>query len=173
MELRSAILTRSSCRAYTGAPVPNEALEAILDAANAAPAGLGKYENLHLTVIRNQDFFQALARVTTEFMKKESFPTYGAPMMILVSAKQCPPPCLAEENAAAMIENMMLTATDLGLGSVYLMGCVAALRTSPELTDRLKLPEGFAPIAAVAVGHPKEPLKQRAPSRRIVCVTLD
>ena len=173
MELYQAIFTRCSCRSYTDAPVTDAQLKAILAAANAAPVGMGAYQTVHLTVIRNKEFLTALNAVAKEFMKRDTDPLYGVPVMVLVSAKPGMPPAIEFQNAAAIIENMLLTATDLGLGSVYLMGAIAALKTKPELVEMLDLPEGFVPIAAAAIGHAAAPAVQREEQQKIEINYID
>lgn len=167
MELSQAIFTRCSCRSYTDQPVSEEHLNAVLAAGNAAPVGMGAYGTVHLTVIRSKEFIAALSQATCEFMKREGDPLYGAPILILVSAKPAMPPTIEFQNTGTIMENMMLAATDLGLGSVYLMGAIAALKTKPELVAQLNLPEGFVPVAAAALGHPTQPAVLREPQQKI------
>ena len=167
MELSQAIFPRCSCRSYTDDPVSEEQLGAVIAAGNAAPVGMGAYHTVHMTVIRNPQFRSALSKATCEFMKREGDPLYGAPALILVSAKPAMPPTIEFQNTGTIMENMMLTATSLGLGSVYLMGAIAALNTKPDLVAQLNLPEGFVPIAAMALGHAAEPAVLRVPQQKI------
>ena len=167
MEFYQAVFTRCSCRSYTDAPVSETELNAILAAANAAPVGMGAYHTVHLTVIRNKEFMAAVSAATQEFLKREDDPLYGVPVMVLVSAKPGMPPAIEFQNASTIIQNMLLTATDLGLGSVYLMGSIAAMKTKPELVAKLGLPEGFVPIAAAGIGHAAVPAVQRAEQQKI------
>ena len=173
MELKQAVFTRCSCRSYTEEGVSEAHLNAVLAAANAAPVGMGAYHTVHLTVIRSKEFLSELSAATREFMKREGDPIYGAPLLILVSAKPGMPPTIEFQNTGTVMENMMLTATDLGLGSVYLMGAVAALKTRPELVGQLNLPEGFVPVAAVALGHPAQPAVLREAQQKIAVSYLD
>ena len=173
MELSKAIFTRCSCRSYTAEAVSEEQLNTVLAAANAAPVGMGAYQTVHLTVIRSKEFISALSKATCEFMKRDGDPLYGAPVLVLVSAKPGMPPAIEFHNTGTIMENMLLTATDLGLGSVYLMGAVAALNSKPELVAKLGLPEGFVPIAAAAIGHAAQPAAERAPQNKIVTAYLD
>ena len=173
MEFNQVVFTRRSCRAYTAEPVYGEHLNAVLAAANAAPVGMGAYHTVHLTVIRSREFIAALSEATRAFMKRDGDPLYGAPVLVLVSAKPGMPPTIEFQNTGTIMENMMLTATDLGLGSVYLMGAIAALNSRPELVAKLDLPEGFVPVAAAALGHPVEEAALRAPQQKIACTFLD
>lgn len=167
MEFTDVLFRRHSCREYSDIPVSDEQLTGILQAANAAPVGMGAYDTVHLTVIRNPEFLAALSETTRAFMHRESDPLYGAGLLILVSARPGMPPNIEYENAAAIIENMLLASTDLGLGSVYIMGAIAALNTNPELVKQLALPDGFVPIAAAAIGNEAEKQPVRDPSEKI------
>ena len=70
-------------------------------------------------------------------------------------------------NVACAIENMALTATSLGLGSVYLWGFLRKLRERPDTIAKLDLPEGYSILSAFAVGHATEPVEPHEPKGRI------
>ncbi len=167
MEFRDAMLARHSCRAYTDQPVDERELGMVLEAANAAPIGRRRYENVHLTVIRDK----ALLREITENARKvmgdpEADPLYGAPVMILVSVReeegQIRPVNIA--NAACVVENMHLAAADLGLGSCYLWGAIQTIQQSFELMYKLRLDEGFWPVSALILGCEAEAQPARTPT---------
>ena len=82
------------------------------------------------------------------------------------------PPSIEYHNTGTIMENMLLAATNLGLGSVYLMGAVAALNNHPDLVAQLQLPEGFVPTAAIALGHPAASLTDRDLKGKIAVNTL-
>ena len=173
MEFSQVLFSRCACRSYTDTPVTDEQLQTVLNAANAAPVGMGAYGTVHLTVIRNREFLANLSKATCEFMNREGDPLYGAPVLVLVSAKPGMPPTIEFQNTGTIMENMMLAATDIGLGSVYLMGAIAALKTKPELAAQLALPEGFVPIAAAALGHPAQSAALREPQQKIETAYLN
>ncbi len=167
MDFRQVLLTRASCRSYTDRSISDAELESVLAGAQAAPVGMAAYQTVHLTAIRNKDLLQAISHAASEFFHQEGDPLYGAPLMILVSAKPGMPPNIEFHNTGAILENMLLTATDLGLGSVYIMGAVAAFNANPDLVAKLNLPEGFIPTAGIVVGHPVQPLDIRVPEEKI------
>ena len=168
MEFSQVLMTRASCRAYTDEAVTEAELAPVLAAAQAAPVGMAAYNTVHLTVIRSQEFFQALSEATAAFMHKEGMnPLYGAKTLVLVSAKPGMPPAIEFHNTGCIMENMLLAATDAGLGSVYIMGAIAALNANPALVAKLGLPEGFVPTAAIALGHPAKPLAVREAKEKI------
>lgn len=164
METMTTIANRQSCRAYTGEQISENELQTILEAANAAPVGMKKYENVKLTVVQNKELLDELDAAGAKFFgRPDAHPTYGAPTVILVSSIE---PENAQNpssycNAACIIENMTLAATDLGLGSVYLLGVITALGKDPELCKKFKVPKGFIPASALAIGKSAAPLEKR------------
>ena len=53
MEVMDAMSRRQSCRAYLPQQILNEKRDEILKAANAAPAGMGEYQKVRLSVIQS------------------------------------------------------------------------------------------------------------------------
>ena len=157
MEVMDAMSRRRSCRAYLPQQILNEKRDEILKAANAAPVGMGEYQNVRLSVIQSAALLEKLDRCGAAFLGDPSLrPTYGAPTVILVSVSRDSKQDAAYCNAACIVENMHLAATDLGLGSVYLLGCIRALQRE------LKIPEAFFPASALAVGYCAETGHMRA-----------
>lgn len=165
METMKTIAARQSCRAYTGEQISEGELQTILEAANAAPVGLGNYGEVELTVIQDQEIIAKIDDIASKFFgNPEMNPTYGASTLILVSAKMTDDALnsVAYCNAACIIENMMLATTDLGLGSVYLFAVAQALSTQKDFCKELKVPDGFMPVSATVVGKSSVPALERA-----------
>ena len=150
MEFNKTIAARQSVRKFTEAQITDEQLKAILEAANAAPACMGQYDHLHLTVVQKPEI---LAQINAAFQKAVGDPnmqvTYGAPTVIYVSCKN-------EDE-----ENMLLEAADRGLGAVYLFGVSQVLFANEEITKLLQIPEGFRTVSAIAVGTSADALQER------------
>ena len=164
METRKALALRQSCRAYNGEQISESELTTILEAANAAPVGMKKYENVKLTVIQNKELLGKLDAAGAKFFgNPDMHPLYGAPTVILVSviAPDNPQNHVSYCNAACIIENMALAATDLGLGSVYLMGTIIAMAMDQELSKEFGVPQGFVPASAIAIGKGAAALEER------------
>lgn len=165
MKFMDIINKRQSCRNFLSEQLSSESLEEILKAANAAPVGMGQFDSINLTVIQKPDLLSKIDTNAAEFFgQPDIHPLYNAPALIIVSSIALEDPCLAYANAACIIENMLLAATDMGLGSVYIYGAISALHQKPELIGELNLPDGFKPISAIAVGKPVEVLMQRSHS---------
>lgn len=167
---------RSSCRKYTDEPVSREELIRILLAANAAPIGSNRTEDIHLTVVEDRGVLDQLAecmkrrredklamaniteKIKDEHAKPQSNfdPFYGAPMVIFISHRdQTIQPGIEFCNVTTVAMAIHLAATELGLGSVFMWGSLEAMRMYPEYdnTAALQLPKGFKPLLGVAIGH--------------------
>ena len=167
MEFRDTLFARHSCRAYADTPVEERQLGMVLEAANAAPIGKKKYENVQLTVIRDKAVLDAITQNARQRLgDPEADPLYGAPVVIVVSVRemegQITPVSIA--NAACVMENMHLAATDLGLGSCYLWGVVQTMLDSFDLLYKLDLQEGFWPVSALALGVEREAQPAKTPT---------
>lgn len=66
-----------------------------------------------------------------------------------------------ERDASCGAENIMLEATDLDLGSVYVMGGAARLNDDSELQKELGIDPAFQTSVIVPVGKIGEKRKQR------------
>ncbi len=172
MNTIEAIKKRKSVRSYTGEKITKEELSVILQAADAAPIGLGKYESVHLTVITKKSLLSKIdAAGAKMFGKPDIHPLYGAPMMIVVSAKAPSDSGMANvtySNAAGIVQNMALAATELGVGACHIWGATAALAGSEELCGEVGIPEGFVPCCAIVLGKTDYNYPERdVPSGRI------
>ena len=160
MELMKIISMRKSTRNYKSEQINDESLNTILTAGCAAPVGMGAYNAVHMTVIQNPDLLDRITKAIANLLgNPEAKPLYGAPTLVIVSGKPNDKAANIEiANASCIIENMSLAATNLSLGSGYLLGPVFAFNTDKELLKDLNLPEGFIPAAGMALGYPTEPL---------------
>lgn len=155
MNTMETICSRRSIRSYTGENITAEELSVILKAANASPVGMGQFDSLHLTLITNKELLGKIEKATAiMFGKPDMHPLYNAPTLILVSSR-IPAPMMenvAFSNAAIMVHNMALTATELGVGSCYIWGAISAISRATDILAELKLPEGFTPCCAISLG---------------------
>ncbi len=154
MNTMEALFSRKSVRSYTGEAITPEQEALILKAANAAPVGMGQYETVHLTIIKDRELLSEIDSTAATMMNRpDASPLYGAPELIIVSAKMTPGmEKVGHANAAMIDHNMAIAATELGVGCVYIYGAIAAIIETPELLAKLHLPEGFVPSAGLAVG---------------------
>ena len=144
MELEKVLLSRKSCRKFLDKAVEADKLEKVVLAGSLAPLGLPRVGVPALTVVTDKNALAGLKGI------------YDAPAVIIVSCPQYPGPGIDHQNAACVVEMMSLMATDLGLGNIYLYGVTAALQQDKLMLTKLAIPEGFKPLAALAVGYSEE-----------------
>lgn len=186
MEFNQVMELRQSTRVFLPEQIKKEELQFILKAAERSPIGSSMYQDIHITVVQNQELLLHLCEAAWERfsskakieeiagdaakktdMKEGAFKPnlfYGAPTVIFVShRKQTVQPGIEYSNTSTVINQMHLAATSLGLGSCYMWGALESMRMLPHLdhTDELGLPEGFEPLIALAVGYPKDSLSER------------
>jgi nitroreductase len=162
METIEAINRRKSVRAYEEKAVPQDVLSTIIEAGQRPP-NAGPF---HLSVIRNSALLKKINDLTREAMlnsdnafsrQRASLPgyepIYGAPVLILLSAPEDSP--FGAINTALSAENMLIQATEVGLGSCFLISPTRVLNGAGnrELAREAGVPEGYAVQCAVIVGY--------------------
>ena len=159
-DIFEVIKNRRSVRAYK-----DEQIEQILEAAIMAPTARGEAP-WHFTVVQNKEtlsdindsvlnilsnsgdeFLEAIAESGVNVM-------HNAPTVVFVSAKSDATNMQADCSAA--IENMLLAAEGLDIGSCWL-GLVAIYFSVEENLKKLHIPEGYTPLYGVALGYKVEP----------------
>lgn len=181
MEALEAICTRRSTRNYRPDAVENKKLDLILKAARQAPSG-GNNQTNHFLVIRNREVLQKLIILTeTAFaaMKADenTYPSlrraiekskkggyvfcYNAPLLIAVANRKDYGNNMAD--CACAIENMMIAANALDLGSCWI-NQLRWLNEEPALVHYLQslgMKENERVYGAVTVGYPADGLPNR------------
>lgn len=162
MGFRNVIARRQSVRTYQEKQITEEQVQALLEAANAAPVCMGQFDHVHLTVVQSPEVLSKInAKFAAAVGDEKAYPTYGAPTVIYVSNMASDEEIIIGANAGCIIENMLLAATEMGLASVYLFGVSQVLFNDAEVAEMLNLPEGFRTVSAIAVGYPSEALAER------------
>ena len=112
------ILDRHSCRSFTEQPVESEKLQDLLTAAVWAPSGRNE-QSWHFTLLANTEKIQALAAAVREADNRPAGYNFFAPAAFLIVSGE-------RDNrnsfldAGAAMENVLLTATSLGLGTCWI-----------------------------------------------------
>ena len=172
METLELLQSRRSIRSYTGEKVSKEVEQAVLKAGYAAPVGMGRYDGLHITVITDPGFLSDLDRAGAEmFGKPDIHPLYGAPLLIVVSSSE--EGNVASANVAMIVHNMALEAVELGIGHVDIYGATAGLAANADLVKKIGIPEGFAPLGAIAAGPSEETYEAREIGVRFETNTIE
>ena len=154
MELDTVIKKRRSIRIFQDQPVEKKVIKLLIDAAIHAPSACNiqgwKFIVVDDIKIKNKlvDFGGA------QTIKK-------APLGILVlydnRSKEIERMDYIQ-SAAAAIQNLLLKATELGLGSCW----ICHLPTNKNLRKIFKVPDHFSPIAYILLGYPQQAAKEVA-----------
>ncbi len=164
MEFTNVLRLRCSCRAYQNTQITEEQLTALLEAAALSPVGMGRYDRIQLRVVQDPEILDAInADFAASIGSVDACPTYNAPTVIFVLTRREDPELLSGANAACIVQDMSLAATDLGLGSVYLLAVCSELKDSAHACALLHVPAEYRLTSALAVGYPAGPAGEREP----------
>ncbi len=171
MQFSDVLRARVSTRDFLATPVPAASADELLQAALYAPVGMHKYETLHLSVITDKGVLERIRLCAASAIGDAAAdPLHGAPLLIVVSSSQQGE--IGALNVSCMIQNMLLAATDLGLGNLYVRGAIVEAAKDRALVAAMKVPNGFTPMASVAVGYAREPEAPRTAPKNTV-TTID
>lgn len=90
--------------------------------------------------------------------------TYNAPTLIIVSGNKTATAPLVDCSAA--IQNMLLSAESIGIGSVWL-GLIKSFFKLKDEVKKLGIPDGYEPYYGVAFGYKLPDQKSIAPKRNL------
>lgn len=171
------IFSRRSIRSYTGEMPSDEEMNLILKAVYASPVGMGRYDSLHVTVVKSSDYLARLEAAAGAQLGRENYhPLYGAPVLLIFSSvfPGIPTDNSSYSNCAILSQNAALAAVSLGLGACHIWGAIRALCKEPELLAELNLPQGFLPCCALTLGRTVETYEERTVAdNRIMTVTME
>ncbi|AMK14700.1 nitroreductase family protein [Methanobrevibacter olleyae] len=160
-DIFEVIKNRRSVREYKQEQIDDEDIEKILHAAILAPTARGEAP-WHFTVIQNKELLDDINESVNNILrnsgdelleaiaKSGKHIMHNAPTVVIVSAKSSATNMQADVSAA--IENMLLAAEGLDIGSCWL-GLIAAYFSIEENLKNLHIPEGYTPLYGVSLGY--------------------
>jgi nitroreductase len=148
------ILARRSIREYTREPISEEDTKVLLEAAMAAPSASNR-KPWHFITITHRPTLNALAKI-----KKAANMLEKAPLCIAVCGDESISEGYWVQDTSAATENILLAATALGLGSVWIGVYPIEERVAP-VKEILGIPEEIVPLCLIAIGHPAEEKEAR------------
>lgn len=147
------IRTRRSCRSYRKEQIKDEELKAVLEAGTYAPTSRGKQAPF-IVAVQNEELLVRLAKMNAEVMGVTSNPYYDAPtyILVVVSTESHNPIC----DGSCVLENMMLAANALGLGTCWIHREREMFETEEgkQLLKEWGIPENVIGVGALAIGYP-------------------
>lgn len=163
-EFLDLLLTRRSVRAYKPDPVPTALLEEVLRAGTYAPTGGGRQSPV-LVAVTDKAARDEISRLNAAVMGRDTDPYYGAPVLVLALAD--PASSTWVEDASCALENMMLAAHALGLGSVWVHREreIFDSEAGKALLRAWGLPETLRGVGSIALGYASGPAPAPAPRK--------
>lgn len=149
MDAIECLRKRRTVRKYTGAAIPRQHLETIIDCARLAASGRNA-QPWDFIVVTDQAMISQF-KIVADWIDKA-----GAVIAVVMD----PSSRWWVEDGAAAVQNMLLAATALGYGSCWLEGYT--LRREDELKALLSIPAEKRLMTLVPIGVPEEwPTKEK------------
>jgi nitroreductase len=145
-----AALRRRSVRKYLDTPVSRETLTALVKAATAAPSATNRRPWAFVAVTDPE--------VLKKLRKTHMFSNMNAPAAIVVCGEMNkaaigPGKEFWVQDCSAAIENILMTALDFGLGTVW-VGVHPINHNVKRVSAALELPAHIVPLGLIFVGAP-------------------
>jgi nitroreductase len=167
MNVREAIFSRRSVRAYTAQPVERAVLEGLLAAAVRAPSAMNA-QPWAFGVIEGAERLKACsdlaktmmletldAHASERYRQMLSDPDfnmfYDAPALVVIYAVEAVPDAASDCAMAALA--LMYAAWEQGLGTCWI-GFSHPFFDSPAVKEKMGVPASARAMAQVVVGHP-------------------
>lgn len=148
--MSDAVMRRRSIRRFTDEEVSQEELAKVLDAGAAAPSALFKHPVRFIILSREE-----LDRIASRVEQKTPFVEGRVGVATVADTRNYGGGTGWLEDCAAAMENMLIEATELGLGSLW-YGVYRRAAKEPQIREILALPEGVEVCGIVILGHSAE-----------------
>lgn len=166
------IKSRRSIRSYRPDAIPKELLDAVLEAGTYAPSAMGR-QSATIVAVTDKAVRDELMRLNAEVMGTQNDPYYGAPVIVLVLADGTIPTYI--EDGSCVLENLMLAAHAVGLGSVWVNRerQIFDSERGKQLLREWNLPTTLRGVGAIALGYPQGEAHSQKNAKRIISYTSE
>lgn len=157
MELKEALLKRRSCRKYLDKKVSDELIKELMIAAMSGPSACNK-KPWKFIIVTNEEKLAKLRLAGRAF-------NYNSPMHIIVCGDTTKALTNKVEDfwiqdCSSSIENILLMATSLGLGTCW-CGVFPVEERIKDVKQILNLEETLIPLGLIHVGYPDCDMEER------------
>ena len=151
MSLLDLILSRRSIRRYENKDIPEEVLQQILETGRQAPSAANR-QPIRFVIVNDPDILKNLCdNLINRFVKHAPVAIVGcADIKSLLTGKW------AVVDTTIAMENMVIAAWSLGIGSCWIGAC-----NEEKVKELLKIPDKWKFVALLTFGYPAEQPKQR------------
>lgn len=167
------IISRRSVKKYTNEPVPTELVEEVVKAGMYAPSGMNM-QSAKIIAVTNKEMRDRMSRINLEIIMGKNLktssghsdPFYGAPVVLVVLAKK---DCFTRVyDGSLVMENMMIAAQSLGLGSCWIHRAKETFETEEgkQILAELGITEEYEGIGNCILGYAApDALKPQSPRK--------
>ncbi len=157
METIDCIFKRRSIRKFKQELVSDEILNILLECAMAAPSAVNK-KPWEFYVVKNSE-------VLEKIKKSSLYSNFNAPLAIVVAGNTSRSMSKRDndfwiQDCSAAIENILLAATSIGLGSLW-CGIYPVEKAVERVQSALNIPDYIIPLGLVYIGYPDQELEAR------------
>lgn len=155
MNTLESIHSRRSIRRFTEQTITDEQLHTLLDAAMTAPSA-GNAQPWEFIIVRSQEGREGIAR-------RHPYAAMALKSQVCVAicgnTANEKYPGFWPQDCAAAIQNLLLAARDLGIGSVW-TGVYPLEDRIKNFKEFFNLPEHVIPLGIVVLGYPDQPFTE-------------
>jgi nitroreductase len=153
MELSQAVAMRKSVRNYTGEQVSNEQIRKLLEAAMLAPSACNM-RPVEFVVVKNKGKLEEIMAIHPY---ASMLKTAGCAIIVVadVNKQNDVARGMYVQDCSAAIENILLKAVDLGLGTCW-CGVSPNKVMQAQISKIFDFEKNIEPFAIIAVGYPGE-----------------
>lgn len=178
------IADRYSCRSFTDQEIGCDDIQAIAEAAIAAPSGMNR-QNWQIIVVKNKALIAEMdaegMRVMSEFPDKTMLERmksrggklfYNAPCMVFIAVKESFPKGAELIDLGIVAQNISLAATSLGIDNCHcglVAFCFVGVKAA-EFKKKLQIPQGYEIGLAVLLGYGKEQGAPHVPDKSKITI---
>ncbi|MCL2456777.1 MAG: nitroreductase [Defluviitaleaceae bacterium] len=158
-EIMKTIRERYSCRDFKSEPLESAQIDALVEAALAAPSAMN-LQPWHIIVVTDKNLIEEMDAAAMEFVKKDEAwykrmterggkIFYNAPCLIFIAKNESE---AAPLDCGIVSQNITLAAASMGLGSVICGMARYSFETNADFFARLKFPDGYSFGMSVCIG---------------------
>lgn len=163
-ETLTTLKNRRSCRAYRPELIPEEKLNAIIEAGTYAATGMGKQSPI-IIAVTDRAMRDKLSRMNAAVMGMDMDPFYGAPELLIVLADKAVPTYLYD--GSLVLGNMMNAAADLGVASCWIHRAKEEFESAEgkAILKGLGIEGDYEGIGHLILGYAAAPAREPAPRK--------
>lgn len=167
------IISRRSVKKYTSQQIPIELVEEVANAGTYAPSGMN-LQSAKIIAVTNKELRDKLSKINYKILTGNTptasgynDPFYGAPVVLVVLAKKSIGTHIYD--GSLVMENMMIAANSLGLGSCWIHRAKETFETEEgkQILASLGITEDYVGIGNCILGYAApEALKTQSPRKK-------